>query len=189
VAGQITIILMKKILFRLLHSINNFGVHIERIPLQNKGYKIDKQEYHVYQNQTTKLTRFAFIIITFSAMGIFVKNSNETISVLGYNVIVWKFSILLAIVFSIPSAFLYLTNDTPKITFTHKHIKIKYIGTFKWDEIAAVNIESHYNYESYGKQYFLAIKYQNDWYRTTIEEMKISKEEIEAIVEYFWENK
>ncbi len=179
---------MKKVYFYFLDKINSFGAVVKKRDLENTGIEIDieKQEHHIYFNSNLKITKSLFIILVFSLMGVFAKNSNEPINVFGFDIIVWKFCIIFSLLFASNSVYQYLTHDLPKIIINNHGIKIKNIGFFEWKNISKFMIETRQSLDSYGVGFNLAIKYNNIWYRTEIDEMDLKKEEIEAITYYYW---
>jgi len=179
---------MKRLYFYFLDKFSSLISTLKKRELNSNGIKIntEKQEYKFHHNSNLKITKSILIIIVFSLIGVFAKNSTEPIHVFGFDVIVWKFAITLSFVIASSSIYQFITHKSPKIIVNNSGIRIKHIGFFNWKKISQLMIEVEYDSEGSGINYNMALKCGKVWYRTYIDEMNMKKEDIEAVLDYFW---
>ena len=174
--------------FYFLDKISLISASMNKRELKKQGHKIDPtiKEYIFFHDTNVKFTRSILIILVFSLMGLLAKNSNEQINVFGIKIILWKFSILLSFIIASRPIYQISTNKKPSIVINKDYIKFRNAEIFEWSQIKDFKYEIEHGSDDTSENNNLVLKHNKVWYRMCIDEMNVSIEEIESIVEFYW---
>lgn len=156
--------------------------------ITNQGVVINPKitKYRIFHNSKIKSKQTLIIMAFCAGAALLAKNNTELMDVFGFKISNWKFCLILALLLTIKPITQIITNNKPSLIISTEGIAIKTRGFFLWNEINNIQFETRHDNDGTNDEYYLSIHSKKTRIPIRIDQMTKSKEEIESIVDYFW---